>query len=168
MDFARRLPLLVLCAAFALGACQQQAPAAPDSMASEAAGAPEAKPGLSVKDGMLTLPAVKGNPGAAYFTLFNGGDKPAVLAAASIEGSGKVEFHQTSGGTMAAIDQLEIAPGAAITLAPGGMHAMAFDLGEGLTAGGTAELTLTFADGDKLSVPLKVVSVGNAPMGDMH
>ena len=35
---------------------------------------------------------------------------------------------------------------------------MAFELDAKLVAGGTTEMTLTFADGDKLSAPLKIES----------
>ena len=41
---------------------------------------------------------------------------------------------------------------------PGALHVMAFELDAKLAAGGTAEMTLTFADGDKLSAPLKIES----------
>ena len=46
---------------------------------------------------------------------------------------------------------------------------MAFELADTLVAGGKAEMTLTFADGDKLSVPLSVEPAGGGvDHGDMH
>ena len=43
--------------------------------------------------------------------------------------------------------------------------AQAFDLDPKLVAGGTAEMTVTFADGDKLSAPLKIEARGEAMEG---
>ena len=46
---------------------------------------------------------------------------------------------------------------------------MVFDLDPQLSAGDRAEMTLTFADGDKLSAPLTVQAMASADdgMGDM-
>ena len=62
--------LAALAVIFLLAACQQQ-PAKQDA----AVTVPDAKPGMAVVGGTLVLPAVKGNPGAAYFSVFNGNDK---------------------------------------------------------------------------------------------
>ena len=97
------------------------------------------------------------------------GDKPASLAAVHIEGAAKAEMHQTTGGQMAPVDKIDVAPGSEAKFAPGGLHVMAFELADTLVAGGKAEMTLTFADGDKLSVPLTVEPAGGAmDHGDMH
>lgn len=155
------LPLLVL----ALAACQQPAQPVENEAAKEAMG-PEAKPGLALSDGKLVLNAVKGNPGAAYFTLANNSDKPVKLAAVYIDGAGRAEMHETSGGSMGPLQPPELPPGSNLTFAPGGKHAMAFELDPRIAAGGSVEMTLTFADGDKLSAPLKVESAGGT--GDGH
>ncbi len=166
--------LAPLAALLALSACNQ--PGKTENPAETATNtAPDAKPGAQLSDGRLVLPAVKGNPGAAYFTLANGGDKPVTLAAIAVDGAAKAEMHQTSGGQMAAVDKAEVAPGAELKFAPGGYHVMLFDLDPKLAAGGTAEVTLTFADGDKLSAPLKIEAAGGSnhdmggmDMGDHH
>jgi copper(I)-binding protein len=160
-----RLPGNVLLAALALGACQQQqSPQTPPSEAASAA--PDAKPGIAVSDGVLTLPVVRGNPGAAYFTLTNRGEAPATVAAVVIEGAGKAEMHETRGGAMDALKTLEIKPGETVKFERGGKHVMVFDIGDAAKAGGTAEMTLTFAGGDKVTTPLKVQATGGA-MADM-
>ena len=163
----RRLPLILapLALGLALSACQQAAKT-PDAAASNG---PEAKPGLAVSGGTLVLPAVKGNPGVAYFELANSGDAPAALAAVSVDGVGKAEMHQTSGGSMGPVDRVEVAPKGKVSFAPGGTHVMLFDLDPKLVAGGSAELTLTFADGDKVSAPLAVKAAGgDDAMGGME
>lgn len=158
-SFTSRSALLL--AALALAACQQ-------SKAPEAESSPDAKPGITVDGGVLTLPVVKGNPGAAYFSIANGGGKPATLAAVTIAGADKAEMHETKGGSMEPLSSLEIKPGETVKFERGGKHVMAFGLGDAVKAGGTAEMTLTFADGDKVSAPLKVEAMGAAMPGMGH
>lgn len=163
-------PLLLAATALALASCGKQAPApqpeasaAANAVASTVAG-PETKPGLALSGGRLVLPAVSGNPGAAYFTLANGTKKAVTLAAVDVAGAGMAMLHQTMDmGGHATMDELKdpaIAPGKALTLAPGAKHVMVFDLPPGLKPGGTVEMTLTFADGDKLSAPLTIETPG--------
>lgn len=152
----------------ALAACQQPK-TEPTPEKSAAAAAPEAKPGVALADGRLVLPAVAGNPGAAYFQINNSAGASTVIAAISIDGVAKTEVHQTIGDTMTKVDQVEIAPSTSITFAPGALHVMAFDLASTLKAGGTTELTVTFADGDKASTPLKIEAAGGGgDHGEAH
>lgn len=155
----RLAPLFLAVAIAALSACGQQ-----PAKDQQTEAAPEAKPGLALSEGVLVLPAVKGNPAGGYFTLANNGDKAVTLAAVSVTGAARAEMHETKGGSMAPLASLEIKPGETVTFERGGKHVMAFDLDPALTAGGTAELTLSFADGDKISAPLKL----EAPGGAMH
>lgn len=154
----RALAAAILC--LSLTACQQQKAQEP------APAAPEAKPGLSAADGVLMLPAVKGNPGAGYFTLANGGDSEATLAGVYIDGAGRTEMHQTVGGTMSAVPSVTVKPGETVEFKPGGLHVMAFEMAAPPEAGSVVEMTLTFAGGDKLSLPLKVEARGTA--ADAH
>jgi hypothetical protein len=154
------LPLLAL----ALAACQQPAQPAKEESEKTAMG-PESKPGLSLSEGRLVLNAVKGNPAAGYFTLANNSDKPVTLAAVFIEGAGRAELHETSGGGMGPLKPSELTQGTMVKFEPGGKHVMAFDLDAGLAPGGSTEMTLTFADGDKLSAPLKIESAGGMEHG---
>ncbi|MFC0203120.1 copper chaperone PCu(A)C [Novosphingobium soli] len=163
---------LVLIAAIALaagvGACSQE-PDSPSEANEATVTGPVAKPGIAASDGRMVLPVVAGRPAAVYFTVRNDGAEPVTLAGVHVSGAGKAEMHQTSGGSMAAVASLPIAPGASVVFAPGGLHIMAFDLAETLKPGGTAELTLTFSDGDKLSMPLHLESMGtDAGMEGMH
>ncbi len=152
---------LAIIAALAVAGCQQETPTPVEP-------SPDAKPGLSLAGGRLVLPAVKGNPGAAYFELTNGGPGETSLAALVIAGAGKAEMHETSGGSMARLASVALQPGETVRFAPGGKHVMVFDLDPKVTAGSTAELTLTFGDGDKLSAPLKVDAAGGMSHGDMR
>ena len=156
----------IICAALALAACQQEkAPEAQGTASAAPEAAPEAKPGITVSQGVLVLPAVKGNPGAAYFTIANGDKSASTIAAVSIDGAAKAEMHETTGGSMAPVADLTVKPGETVKFERGGKHVMVFAIADTVKPGGSAEMTLTFAGGDKVSVPLAVKSMADA-MGD--
>ena len=145
---------------------------APSPAASESAEAepglvaPDAKPGLAVADGRLVLPAVSGNPAAAYFNLVNTSGKDARIAAVDVAGAGMTMLHETkdAGGhsEMAELSDPAVKAGGTLVFAPGGKHVMVMDLPAGLAPGGTVEMTITFDGGDKLSTPLKVAAAGGS------
>ena len=148
----------------ALAGCHQaNAPGAGASASAEAGtNGPDAKPGMALSGARLTLPAVSGRPGGVYFTLANTGRTPAKLVAVYLDGAGKAEMHETVGGTMKPLPEVEIPAGGSARFAPGGKHVMAFDLAPSLKPGGSTELTLSFADGDKISAPVAIQAAGEA------
>lgn len=153
-------------------ACHKEAPA-PEASASAEASAPvsEGKAGLSASDGKLVLPAVKGNPGAAYFMLSNSNTKAATFAGVAIEGAKKAEMHESKGGAMAPIASLEVRPGEMVMFERGGKHVMVFDLAPTIKPGDTVQMTMTFSDGAKVSLPLAVEAAGGGQSmnhGAMH
>ena len=161
MNRARRiaLPLLVAVAAMSLGACKGA-----DKPESAASSAPEGKPGVTVKDARLVLPAVAGNPGAAYFSLDNQSKDVIGIAAVAVQGAGKTELHTAD---MKLFDHATADPRTTLTFEPGQAHVMVFDIGGDLKAGSETELTVTFTDGDKVSVPAKIEAMGAGAMADM-
>ena len=160
MNTAHRLalPLFVAVSALSLSACKDST----DKPAEAASAAPEAKPGVTVTDARLVLPAVAGNPGAAYLTLDNQSKAIVAVAAVAVEGAGKTEFHTAD---MKLADHAEAEPGTKLSFTPGQLHVMVYDVDSKLTAGGETELTVVFSDGDKLSVPAKIQTAGDAAMG---
>ena len=156
------LSLGIAAAALSLSACKPaDQPAAPAT--SEA---PETKPGVSAANARVVLPAVPGNPGAAYFTLDNQSKDVVAIASVAIDGAGKTEMHTTMDSAMKPVARVEAEPRTQIAFEPGKLHVMVFDLGS-LKAGTETELTMTFTDGDKLSIPAKVEAMGDAAMGGM-
>ena len=149
----------------AVAGCNQadKAPAPQESAAADIG--PSAKPGISASDGHLVLPVVAGRPGAVYFTVRNNGSAPVKLVGVHIAGAETAQMHKTDGGTMNAVDSLDIAPGAQVEFSRGGLHVMAFGIEDSVKASGMAELTLTFSDGDKLSMPLRVETMGGETAG---
>lgn len=158
------LCLLTTGAVLALTGCQQSEPPAPTE-SNAMSGAPDAKPGLIGGDARLVLPAVAGRPGVAYFTLHNGSAKPVEIAAVYIDGVARAEMHKTEGGSMQSVDSVPVEADADVTFAPGGLHVMAFDIDPALVPGGAGEITLTFAGGDKLSMPISIEAMGAAGGG---
>lgn len=158
----RNLPVALICsvALISLVAGCGKTPDSPTESNDATLSGPDAKPGMVASDGKLVLPIVAGRPGAVYFTVRNDGAEPVTLAGVHVSGAAKAEMHQSNGGTMAKVDSLPIDPGASMVFAPGGLHVMVFDVSPDLKPGGKAELTLTFSDGDKLSMPLKVEEMG--------
>ena len=151
-----------------LGACQQADAPAPSQETESAQTAPDAKPGISGSNGRVVLSVVAGRPAAVYFTVRNDGSSAVTLAGVHVAAIGEAQMHKTRGGSMSAIDKLDIAPGESIDFAPGGFHVMGFDPDKTLKAGDSTELTLTFADGDKLSMPLRVETMGGEANHDEH
>lgn len=115
---------------------------------------------ISVSEARLLLPAVKGNPGAGYFTLANATNAPVTLVGVDITGAQKAEMHETSGGTMQPLAQVAIAPGAQVSFAPAGKHVMAFNLVPTLTPGGSSTIVFHFQDGKTLSAKLRIEAAG--------
>ena len=157
-------------AVLALSACQQPKQSQLEPAAAQSQTAPEARPGIAVAGGRLVLPAIAGNPGAAYFQIDNSAGANVAIAAISINGAEKAEVHQTTADKMIKVDSVEIAPSTSIKFEPGQLHVMVFNLASQLKAGGTTEMTISFADGDKVSAPLKIEAAGGGMEheGDSH
>ena len=119
--------------------------------------APEAPEGVSVTNARLMLPAVEGNPGAVYFDLENASERNRVIRAVSVAGAGSAMMHT---GDMQEMAQIVTPPGETVKFEPGDKHIMAMDLADTVAAGSTAEVTVTFVGGDKVSFPAEVRAAG--------
>ena len=120
---------------------------------------PDAPPGITLSDARIQLPLVSGRPGAAYFTVSQANGPPRKVVGVAVEMAGRAEMHETKGGTMAPVNEVEIGPGKTIKFAPGGYHVMLFDLDPKLRFTKDAELTLTFDGGDKASARAPVTTM---------
>nr|WP_166176648.1 copper chaperone PCu(A)C [Altererythrobacter segetis] len=152
-------PLALVLATLMLAGCEsRQAPAADES-------ANAAKP-ISITDARLVLPAVKGNPGAVYFTVHNDSTKDVTVTGAEVEGAKEAMIHQsTMVGGMSEMHEMPdalVPARGTLAFAPGGFHVMAVDLDDTLAKGGTTEVTLTFGSGEKAVFPAEVLAAGDA------
>lgn len=141
-----------------LSACNREAP--------KEEAAPDAKPGVTVSNGRVVLPAVSGNPGALYFDIVNNSDDYAVLRKAEVAGATETMMHDVLNDNgvsqMVPLAPVNLTKGETVKFEPGGKHIMAMDLDPALKAGGTVQVTLTFAGGDKLSFDAQVEAPGGA------
>ena len=129
------------------------------------AGCQQAPKDASVDGAWVRLPAVTGNPGAAYFTL-HGGTKDGVLVAVGAKFAVRTELHESMKGdhgmmTMAPLKQVSFAPGETVAFEPGGRHVMLFDVSPTLKPGEKAPVTLSFADGKTITVEAIIVGAGD-------
>ena len=120
---------------------------------------------LVVEDAWARATPGTAAPGAAYFTLRNLGDAPARLTDLRSGVAGTVTIHETEIdgqgiARMTAVPEVVIAPGEALTLEPGGLHAMLTGLSEPLVEGETLSLTLGFDGGEELSIDVPVLGFG--------
>jgi copper(I)-binding protein len=160
MKIARFAPLALALGTLALAGCGSpaQQPAANPR--------PNAPEGISITDGRLVLPAVKGNPGAVYFTVHNDSANAETISSAAVEGAKSAMIHQstlTNGvAGMDMVAQIAVPAMGTLTFKPGGLHVMAMDLDDRLAKGGTTEVSLTFADGDQAAFPVEILAAGDA------
>jgi copper(I)-binding protein len=100
--------------------------------------------------------------GVVYVTVTDSG-APTTLVSVSTPIAAQAEMHQSlmQNGMMEMlpVKSLPIAPGAPIMFSPGGYHIMLTGLTQPLSAGQTFPLTLTFADGGKVTTKVIVQSM---------
>lgn len=153
-----------LFAAAALTAASLSLAACSDG-AQEPEAATDANPtGLTVSNARLMLPPVAGNPAAIYFDLKNEGERAVAVRRADVADAKSASMHDmmeyNREMTMADMGPLTIPAGETVKFEPGGKHVMVFELSPEITAGGTTEMTLTVAGGDKVSFPVPVQAAG--------
>ncbi len=124
-----------------------------------------AKPVEGVTDATVTLPAVPGRPGAAYFTL-NGGAADNRLMQISAPQIVRIELHESSmKNGMMTMNALEggvaVPAGGKVKFAPGGKHAMLFDINPKVGPGTTMKLNFTYANGRVIPVEATVKAAGD-------
>jgi copper(I)-binding protein len=103
-------------------------------------------------------------PAAAYFTLSNASDKPAVLVGAASPACGALMMHQSRSvngvESMAMVAQRLVPPHGKVVFSPGGYHLMCMSPSKAVRAGASIPVTLRFADGRRLAVRFPVRPLG--------
>ncbi len=148
---------LMLAATFAITACNQQTSTHKVS---------NAKSGITISDARLVLPAVTGNPAAAYFSVNNETDQPAKILTVDVGGAGMAMMHETlnmgARSTMQDLSNTVVPAHQSLVFSPGGKHVMVTGLTDLIKKGTNTTLTLNFDDGQKAGVDLPVVPAGAA------
>ena len=127
----------------------------------------QARAELGADKAWVRLPAVAGQPGAAYFTI-HGGMVPDTLLAVSTPAALRTEMHEsmkddTGMAKMAPLDTVPVPARAQMRFAPGGRHVMLFDIGPNVKPGDKVPLALSFAAGKRIEVQAQVVGAGDPP-----
>ena len=98
-------------------------------------------------------------PAGGYFTIANTGTKPLTLTSAQSPACGSLMLHMTHSMNgmehMMAVDKVDVPAGGKFEFKPGSYHLMCMDP-KGLKPGSSVAVTLTFADGTRLTVPFAV------------
>ena len=120
-------------------------------------------PAVTVKDPVVRLPAVQGNPGAAYFTLRTNRTPMRILGVSSPQIQ-RIELHESemAGGRMRMgrlKDNSFTAEGVKV-FEEGGPHAMLFGINPAVRPGGTVRLTFDLDNAPDVSVDVTVQSAG--------
>ena len=114
---------------------------------------------LYVDHAWVRLPAVRTQPGAAYFTL-HGGKTDATLIAVSTDVAIRSELHEGMAGAMKPVSSIPVPAGSTVPFTPGGRHVMLIDLNPVVKPGGKLTLTFTFANGDRILQDAAVLDAG--------
>jgi periplasmic copper chaperone A len=139
----RRAPLLIL---LLLAACHR-GPAEP-----------------VVTRAWVRLPAVAGQPAAAYFTL-TGGRHATRLVRMETALAVRTELHESMTGAggmsmMTPLDHVDLPAGGTVAFKPGGDHAMLIGLDPAVKPGTAVPLRFGFADGTTTEAEAKSVAAG--------
>ena len=112
----------------------------------------------------VRLPAVAGQPAAAYFTIQGGRNSKSLMRLESAVAA-RTEMHQNMRGmqgmtSMAPLAHVDIPAGGTVQLKPGGNHAMLFGLDPAIKPGTAVPIRLGFSDGTTAEAEAKTVSAG--------
>lgn len=132
------------------------------------ASAQTATPSLDIKQPWARASIGAAPNGAAYFTI-TGGKTADKLIGAKTPVAARAELHthimRDNIMRMRQVRAVEIKPGAAVTLKPGGLHVMMLGLKRKLKPGETFDLTLMFEKAGARTIKVPVRKLGSQPAG---
>jgi len=117
-----------------------------------------------VTEAWVRLPAVAGQPAAAYFTI-QGGRSAKTLVRMESALATKAEMHRNMPGmagmtSMAPLDHVDLPAGGTVQFKPGGNHAMLFGLDPQVKPGTAVPIRFGFSDGTTAEAEAKTVPAG--------
>lgn len=121
-----------------------------------------AEPRVTAEEAVVTLPAIPGRPGAAYFTLRTN-RSPTTLVSVTSPLVQRIELHQSMDKGMARItspEDLSFSGNGRLEFEPGGKHAMLFGISKSVKAGDKIPLTFTFDPVPAITVEAEVRGPG--------
>ena len=153
-----RFAPLALIATMPLAACGEE-PAPAEEASAELTG-------LEVSNARLVLPAVAGNPAAAYFDLAYSGDDTAILMGASVAGAESAVFHNSFtndvGSFMEEMGPVTLENGKTYEYKQGENHLMVMGLPDTVEEGDTVDISFDISpSGQTFTFPAQVVAPGS-------
>ena len=123
----------------------------------------QGEPAVNVTDAVVRLPAVQGNPGAAYFTL-RANHTPMRLLGVSSPQIQRIELHESEmvGGRMRMnpMEDTSFTAEGVKVFEEGGPHAMLFGINPAVQAGGTVRITFDFDNAPDVTMDVPVETAG--------
>ena len=123
----------------------------------------QGNPAVTVEDALVRLPAVPGNPGAAYFTLRTNHTPMRILGVSSPQAQ-RIELHesemQNGHMQMGPLEDNSFGAEGVKVFEEGGAHAMLFNINPAVRAGGTIRLNFDFDNAPDVSMDVPVESAG--------
>jgi periplasmic copper chaperone A len=123
-----------------------------------------AGPDIQVSDAWSRATAADQTSAAVYATIRNEGATSDQLLAVSTDRASQAMLHEGSMengvARMRMVERVELAPGEAVQLEPGGAHVMLMGVAEPLNAGQRFTLRLRFEKSGERTVPVTVVAAG--------
>ena len=123
------------------------------------------EPRVIVEDAVVTLPAVPGRPGAAYFELRTN-TSPTTLVSVTSPLVQRIELHQNKEnggmGKITSPEDLAFSGSGRLEFESGGKHAMLFGIARSVKAGDTIPLTFTVDPAPAVTVEAEVRGPGEA------
>ena len=123
----------------------------------------QVEPAVGVQDPVVRLPAVQGNPGAAYFTLRSNRTPMRILGVSSPQIQ-RIELHRSemAGGRMrmSPLEDNAFSGEGLKVFEEGGPHAMLFGISPAVRAGGTVPMTFDFDNAPDVTVEVPVQTAG--------
>lgn len=118
-----------------------------------------------MRQAWVRLPAVAGQPAAAYFTL-TGDREGETLVRVESAVAAKAELHASMAGgagmmTMKPLDRVPLPAGGTLDFKPGGYHVMLIGLDAQIKPGTAVPLRFGFADGKTTEAEAKTVNAGD-------
>lgn len=119
---------------------------------------------VTISDAVVRLPAVEGQPAAAYFTL-HGGKAADRLEAVSSDKAASIEMHEvlTMNGmtTMQALSGVDVPARGTVRFKEGGSHAMLFGLDPAVKPETGLKLHFTFQSGKAIDIQATTIATGD-------
>lgn len=120
---------------------------------------------LLVKDVVVNLSPVDGNPSSGYATI-QGGPDDVTLVSVTADDVMRMEMHETveedGMAMMKPLEKVAIPSGGTVKFKPGGKHLMIWGVGGGSVAQGTLKMLFIFSNDDRIEVNAIIKQTGAA------